>query len=149
MLVAALPALTAHAKRPADPTARVSGVAAGPGEVAEWSIAPHSKCGVRASVPGVRIPPSPPPTKLLIWLYDLSLGGGIAGHAFRSAAARVGRRSLRAAGSERGQPALAPSYSLESDFRTPVGGFRIRRTRRRASPRRHGSCVRSPPYHAR
>jgi hypothetical protein len=30
------------------------------GEVAEWSIAPHSKCGVRASVPGVRIPPSPP-----------------------------------------------------------------------------------------
>jgi hypothetical protein len=28
--------------------------------VAEWSIAPHSKCGVRASVPGVRIPPSPP-----------------------------------------------------------------------------------------
>ena len=34
--------------------------AVGPGEVAEWSIAPHSKCGVRASVPGVRIPPSPP-----------------------------------------------------------------------------------------
>ena len=30
------------------------------GEVAEWSIAPHSKCGVRATVPGVRIPPSPP-----------------------------------------------------------------------------------------
>jgi Bacterial transcriptional regulator len=37
-----------------------------PGEVAEWSIAPHSKCGVRASVPGVRIPPSPPRPKLLI-----------------------------------------------------------------------------------
>ena len=35
-------------------------LAVGPGEVAEWSIAPHSKCGVRASVPGVRIPPSPP-----------------------------------------------------------------------------------------
>jgi hypothetical protein len=32
----------------------------GHGEVAEWSIAPHSKCGVRATVPGVRIPPSPP-----------------------------------------------------------------------------------------
>ena len=31
------------------------------GEVAEWSIASHSKCEVRASVPGVRIPPSPPP----------------------------------------------------------------------------------------
>ena len=30
------------------------------GEVAEWSIAPHSKCGVLARVPGVRIPPSPP-----------------------------------------------------------------------------------------
>ena len=25
----------------------------------EWSIGPHSKCGVRATVPGVRIPPSP------------------------------------------------------------------------------------------
>ncbi len=30
------------------------------GEVAEWSIASHSKCEVRATVPGVRIPPSPP-----------------------------------------------------------------------------------------
>ena len=29
------------------------------GEVPEWSIGPHSKCGVRATVPGVRIPPSP------------------------------------------------------------------------------------------
>jgi hypothetical protein len=28
--------------------------------VAEWSIAPHSKCGIRATVSGVRIPPSPP-----------------------------------------------------------------------------------------
>jgi hypothetical protein len=28
--------------------------------VAEWSIASHSKCEVRASVPGVRISPSPP-----------------------------------------------------------------------------------------
>ena len=25
----------------------------------EWSIGPHSKCGVRATVPGVRIPLSP------------------------------------------------------------------------------------------
>ena len=33
---------------------------AGSGEVAEWSIAPHSKCGIRATVSGVRIPPSPP-----------------------------------------------------------------------------------------
>ena len=30
------------------------------GEVAEWSNAPHSKCGVLVRVPGVRIPPSPP-----------------------------------------------------------------------------------------
>ncbi len=29
------------------------------GEVPEWSIGPHSKCGERATVPGVRIPPSP------------------------------------------------------------------------------------------
>ena len=31
----------------------------GIGEVPEWSIGPHSKCGERATVPGVRIPPSP------------------------------------------------------------------------------------------
>src|SRR5215471_17086032 len=45
---------------------RPEGLAAllGPdGEVAEWSIAPHSKCGIRATVSGVRIPPSPPPPK--------------------------------------------------------------------------------------
>src|ERR671912_873604 len=30
------------------------------GEVAERSKAPHSKCGVPATVPWVRIPPSPP-----------------------------------------------------------------------------------------
>ena len=55
--VAALLAMTAHAKRPADPyRERSKRFAVGPGEVAEWSIAPHSKCGVRASVPGVRIP---------------------------------------------------------------------------------------------
>jgi hypothetical protein len=29
------------------------------GEVAEWLNAPHSKCGIRATVSGVRIPPSP------------------------------------------------------------------------------------------
>src|SRR5919107_4162401 len=31
-----------------------------PGEVAEWLNAPHSKCGIRATVSGVRISPSPP-----------------------------------------------------------------------------------------
>src|SRR5262249_47594681 len=30
------------------------------GEVAKWLTAPHSKCGVPARVPWVRIPPSPP-----------------------------------------------------------------------------------------
>src|SRR3954468_15718582 len=30
------------------------------GEVAERLNAPHSKCGIRATVSGVRIPPSPP-----------------------------------------------------------------------------------------
>lgn len=30
------------------------------GEVAEWLNAPHSKCGIRATVSGVQIPPSPP-----------------------------------------------------------------------------------------
>jgi hypothetical protein len=32
----------------------------GHGEVAEWLKAPHSKCGIRVTVSGVRIPPSPP-----------------------------------------------------------------------------------------
>jgi hypothetical protein len=59
----------------ADPAARLAFPAGGPGEVAEWSIAPHSKCGVRASVPGVRIPPSPPTVSLkhLILLIILAL----------------------------------------------------------------------------
>ncbi len=33
------------------------------GEVAEWLKAPHSKCGIRATVSGVRIPPSPPSSR--------------------------------------------------------------------------------------
>ena len=56
----------------ARPTQRAGpqGLGRGRGEVAEWSIAPHSKCGVRASVPGVRIPPSPPkPTPIHCDLY--------------------------------------------------------------------------------
>ena len=32
------------------------------GEMPEWSIGPHSKCGVRVTVPGVRIPLSPQQT---------------------------------------------------------------------------------------
>ena len=38
-----------------------------PGEVAEWLKAPHSKCGIRATVSGVRIPPSPPSCSALGW----------------------------------------------------------------------------------
>src|SRR5258707_8203372 len=37
----------------------------GPGEVPEWSIGTVSKTVVRASVPWVRIPPSPPPSEAL------------------------------------------------------------------------------------
>src|SRR5215469_10117155 len=36
------------------------------GEVAEWLNAPHSKCGIRATVSGVRIPPSPPDLRELV-----------------------------------------------------------------------------------
>ena len=32
------------------------------GKMPEWSIGPHSKCGVRVTVPGVRIPLFPPDT---------------------------------------------------------------------------------------
>ncbi len=42
------------------PTEGASSPRCGHGEVAEWLKAPHSKCGVRATVSGVRIPPSPP-----------------------------------------------------------------------------------------
>ena len=55
------------------------------GEVPEWSIGPHSKCGVRATVPGVRIPLFPPQravifTALFLWCQerDSSVGGGVA-----------------------------------------------------------------------
>src|SRR3954462_15806035 len=54
-----MPGRTARAPRP-DPLPAPSGARDPDGEVAEWSKAPHSKCGVRATVPWVRIPPSPP-----------------------------------------------------------------------------------------
>jgi hypothetical protein len=43
------------------------------GEVAEWLNVPHSKCGVRATVSWVRIPPSPPASHLSrpdTWVTD-------------------------------------------------------------------------------
>ena len=44
-----------------------------PGEVAEWLKAPHSKCGIGASLSGVRIPPSPPLVPIFFWLFEASL----------------------------------------------------------------------------
>ena len=47
-----------------------------PGEVAEWSNAPHSKCGIGASLSGVRIPPSPPISSspnLQFWAFKLAV----------------------------------------------------------------------------
>jgi hypothetical protein len=41
----------------------------GHGEVAEWLKAPHSKCGIRVTVSGVRIPPSPPDTIVIAELF--------------------------------------------------------------------------------
>ena len=41
------------------------------GEVAEWSNAPHSKCGLPATVTWVRIPPSPPATpSTSLWFQE-------------------------------------------------------------------------------
>ena len=53
-------------------TARPPGVPPdlAPGEVAEWLNAPHSKCGIGASLSGVRIPPSPPVAANLAMLID-------------------------------------------------------------------------------
>src|SRR5262249_15422599 len=42
----------------------------GHGEVAEWLKAPHSKCGIRVTVSGVRIPPSPPFTLQLCFIIN-------------------------------------------------------------------------------
>src|SRR5712671_5449718 len=59
----AAPCLARRPRLEHGPTAgRVKSPAMVPGEVAEWSNAPHSKCGIGASLSGVRIPPSPPET---------------------------------------------------------------------------------------
>lgn len=47
------------------------------GEVAEWLNAPHSKCGIGASLSGVRIPPSPPVLAAQIVPDSLPLSGRI------------------------------------------------------------------------
>jgi hypothetical protein len=53
--------------------------------------APHSKCGIRATVSGVRIPPSPPRTTSLTGLYLLTLDRGKFRRIFRDFAARVSK----------------------------------------------------------
>ena len=58
------------ASPPANPVRRSTRI----GEVAEWSNAPHSKCGMRATVSGVRIPPSPPfPFVIIGFFGDFAL----------------------------------------------------------------------------
>jgi hypothetical protein len=54
------------------PVDQTAPAASSRGEVAEWLNAPHSKCGVGATPPGVRIPPSPPFTSDLVVFFDLS-----------------------------------------------------------------------------
>lgn len=51
------------------------------GEVAEWLNAPHSKCGIGASLSGVRIPPSPPVRSPIRHFLDLQefLGNSASG----------------------------------------------------------------------
>jgi hypothetical protein len=44
------------------------------GQVVEWSMAPHSKCGVPARVPWVRIPPCPPIKEVLLPPFIGGLG---------------------------------------------------------------------------
>ena len=84
------------------------------GEVAEWSKAPHSKCGVRATVPWVRIPPSPPFFRSRQFRCAQRLRGG---------ARKGGPRSRPVASGSRFQPNL--SCSLTSRCRpsgfAPVG----------------------------
>src|SRR5258706_2815825 len=54
------PCLARHPRLELRPTEGGRPPQLAPGEVAEWSNAPHSKCGIGASLSGVRIPPSPP-----------------------------------------------------------------------------------------
>ena len=67
------------------PTALVAARTALRGEVAEWSNAPHSKCGVRATVPWVRIPPSPPRTPSTGLVYQVSAENPRGSAGFRAA----------------------------------------------------------------
>src|ERR1700741_2756580 len=68
------------------------------GEVAEWLNAPHSKCGIRATVSGVRIPPSPPPFARTPRFCDfrLQLAAELAVERTRPAAAQRDDKEQRA-----------------------------------------------------
>jgi hypothetical protein len=61
------------------------------GEVAEWLNAPHSKCGIGASLSGVRIPPSPPypiDSNNVIWFYAPGLALNVCAISFASLSSR-------------------------------------------------------------
>ena len=106
------------------------------GEVAEWSIAPHSKCGILARVSGVRISPSPPPSNPLILLFFLSFdaanwpdisaacGGPIAvvvsGDVFLAESAPLSRPCLPA-GFRRYQSQGRPGLGVSQTACCPVG----------------------------
>ena len=136
------------------------------GEVAEWSIAPVSKTGVGASLPWVRIPPSPPlsliifryPESFVTWASSLRGAGASANRgAVRS---RYGLVQLdsRGRGSTTGKPTACaegrgcrsgtrpPNCRMEvqrpSD-RTPSGRGRSYRTRWRRA--RNGRSRPAPP----
>jgi hypothetical protein len=67
------PCLARHPRLELRPTEGGKPPVMAPGEVAEWSIAPHSKCGIGASLSGVRIPPSPPPAFASAQKFKLSI----------------------------------------------------------------------------
>ena len=75
------------------------------GRVAEWLKAPDSKSGVGASLPWVRIPPSPPDSHVRRLLTtQTSQIAGISGYLMREA----NRRAPRGAAIPRGAPLPAP-----------------------------------------
>ena len=84
------------------------------GEMPEWSIGPHSKCGERATVPRVRIPVSPPKCRKssrtcsscffhALWLCPAAGGQGCRSGATKSRREKDEFVRRRAGMSERGE----------------------------------------------
>ena len=74
------------------------------GDVAEWLKAPHSKCGIRETVSGVRILPSPQKTRspmrehratMFLRRWEDSKDGGREADAVLCGVAELGSRALR------------------------------------------------------